>query len=183
MTDNETKAVGRPPVIDELTLQKLNYAFSIGASDREACNHAGICPATLYNYQKKNPEFLEQKECLKQSIVLRAREALAEQLRSNNEWVKNTTAKYLIDKADGKARQTVSAELDVSVNVIRKEYKAVPVQGHVVDASTIAESGEKADTHGEAQGEAGPDASTGRRMLAQGTQGTSALEDASGGAV
>ena len=34
----------------------------MGCTDDEACLHAEITPATLYNYQNANPEFLEQQE-------------------------------------------------------------------------------------------------------------------------
>ena len=51
--------VGRPLKIDEVVLGKLEAAFNIGASDLEACKHAGINPDTLYEYQKRHPEYTE----------------------------------------------------------------------------------------------------------------------------
>ena len=74
---------GRPKVIGNTVLQKLEWAFKLGASDREACNEAGISPQTLYNYQAKNPDFLEQKEAWKSTPVFRARKALVERLESD----------------------------------------------------------------------------------------------------
>lgn len=56
-----TKKVGRPNIIDNTKLQKLREAFLMGCTDDEACLHTEITPATLYNYQNVNPEFLEQK--------------------------------------------------------------------------------------------------------------------------
>lgn len=59
--------------MDDLTIKKLEEAFSFGASDREACFHAGISNQSLYNYQKENPEFVERKESLKETPILKAR--------------------------------------------------------------------------------------------------------------
>lgn len=72
----DTKPVGRPPKIDDVVLGKLESAFLIGASDRQACKHAGINPDTLYEYQKKHPEFTERKEMLKENPILKAKFAV-----------------------------------------------------------------------------------------------------------
>lgn len=74
--------VGRPTVMTQEVLDKLEYAFSIGCTDEEACIYADISPATLYNYQKDNPKFLERKELLKQTPILRARETVVKSLNS-----------------------------------------------------------------------------------------------------
>lgn len=61
-------------------LQKLEWAFKLGASDREACNEANIAPQTLYNYQAANPDFLEQKAAWKSTPNFRARKAVVDAL-------------------------------------------------------------------------------------------------------
>lgn len=63
----------RPTVFTNDVLQKLEHAFSVDSTDEEACFYADISPASLYNYQAKNPKFLERKEALKQNPVLKAR--------------------------------------------------------------------------------------------------------------
>lgn len=65
--------VGRPLKIDEVVLGKLEAAFNIGASDLEACKHAGINPDTLYEYQKRHPEYTERKRMLKSNPILKAK--------------------------------------------------------------------------------------------------------------
>lgn len=65
--------IGRPTVFDDITLQKLEYGFAHGLSDAQACLYAGIAPSSLYNYQRQNPDFLERKELLKDSITMRAK--------------------------------------------------------------------------------------------------------------
>jgi hypothetical protein len=50
-------SVGRPKRITPGVLAKFESAYSLGCNDREACNFAGVNPATLYRYQNKTPEF------------------------------------------------------------------------------------------------------------------------------
>ena len=80
---------------DEKTVVlKLEQAFAVGASDAEACFYAEISEAALYSYQKKHPEFQEQKNRLKQKPVLQARQTLVKELATSVE-----TAKwYLVKK-------------------------------------------------------------------------------------
>ena len=67
---------GRPTHFTQSVLDKLHLAFAIGASDREACYYAGITPAALYGYQRRNPEYLEKKRLLKKRPILLARQTL-----------------------------------------------------------------------------------------------------------
>lgn len=89
--------MSRPTVMTEAVLQKLDYAFSLGCTDREACCHAGISQATLYNYGKKNEEFLDQKETSKDGIFVKAREVLYNALEGND----INTAHKMIDRKEG----------------------------------------------------------------------------------
>lgn len=68
---------GRKTVMTEHVLGKLEHAFSMGCTDLEACLHADIHPDTLYEYQRKNPEFSERKKLLKSKLILKARETIA----------------------------------------------------------------------------------------------------------
>ena len=85
---------GRKSVMTPLTLQKLEYAFRLGCSDREACIEASIAPQTLYNYQSSNPEFLEQKEVWKCDPILKARKTVV----ANLEQDPNLAMKFLEKK-------------------------------------------------------------------------------------
>lgn len=71
---------GRPSSITEVVLKKLEEAFALGCTDREAALLADITPATMYNYQTRNPEFVERKEVLRQSPILLARRTVVEAL-------------------------------------------------------------------------------------------------------
>lgn len=73
---NNENNVGRPTVMTEAVLQKLEYAFSLGCTDKKACLYAGIAESTLYNYQQENPEFVERKAQLKEQQIFKARMAI-----------------------------------------------------------------------------------------------------------
>lgn len=76
------KKCGRPPVMTKETIAKLEYAFSMGLPDEQACLYAEIDPATLYRYQERNPDFCDRKVILKQSITMRARLNVAKEIAS-----------------------------------------------------------------------------------------------------
>jgi hypothetical protein len=75
---------GRPTVMTEEVLHKLEEAFELDCSDEQACFHAGIGTSTLYNYQKKNPKFVERKSKLKLSMIINAKIAIAEALENGD---------------------------------------------------------------------------------------------------
>lgn len=79
------KPRGNPPKIVAEVITKLEYAFSIGCSDKEACLFAGVAPATLYNYQLKHPEFVERKDLLKKALCLEARQVVADKIKKNRD--------------------------------------------------------------------------------------------------
>lgn len=79
-----TNPVGRPTVMTEITLAKLEIAFGNGASDREACLIAGIDTQTLYSYQLAHPEYVERKEMLKDMPKYQARKNIVDAINANN---------------------------------------------------------------------------------------------------
>lgn len=72
--------MGRPTIMTENVIAKLEEAFAWGCTDIEACLWADIAPATLYKYQDKHPEFVERKESLKEKPVLLARKSVVTRL-------------------------------------------------------------------------------------------------------
>lgn len=71
---------GRPTIMTTETMAKLKQAFMMGCSDREACIYADIGLQTLYDYQKKNPEFPEQKMAFKTYPIMKARKTIFDNL-------------------------------------------------------------------------------------------------------
>jgi hypothetical protein len=90
------------------TLQKLEHAFAIGCTDLEACVYADICSSTLYNYQREYPEFLERKDLLKQTPVLKARTNVMADIEGGNI---DTSKWYLERKKKGEFSSSTNLNL------------------------------------------------------------------------
>ncbi len=86
--------MGRPTIMTQAVLNKLEAAWSVGATDKMACFYAGISHQALYNYQNDHPEFVERKEGLKEKMVLKALNVVASALNDND----TNTAKWYLEK-------------------------------------------------------------------------------------
>lgn len=82
---------GRQETITPAKLILLEQAFSIGASDLEACAFADIPSSTLYDYQTRHPDFTERKARLKEMPTLRARKSVVSAMETDG----NLALKYL----------------------------------------------------------------------------------------
>lgn len=110
--------VGRPTVMTEDVLQKLEYAFMRGLTDVEACLYADIGTTTLYNYCEENPAFRERKEELKQHPTAQARLNVAEEIEKGNAEM----SKWWLErkaKNEFSTKQEISADVtsDVTINI------------------------------------------------------------------
>jgi len=76
--------MGRPTVMTDSLVNKLEQAFMMGASDSEACCYVGISKKTLYNYCEKVPEFLHRKEGLKAMLTMKAKFIIHQSLLDGN---------------------------------------------------------------------------------------------------
>lgn len=95
---------GRPSVVTPEVLAKLELAFGMGCSDKEACLYADISMDALYNYQNRRPEFAEWKALLKEKPVLKARNTVISSLSDIE------TAKWYLErktKGEFNARQAI----------------------------------------------------------------------------
>lgn len=72
--------VGRPTVMTKDTLDKLKECFFYGHTDAEACLLAGISEDVLYKYQRENPDFIKEKQALKQNPNAVARKLIYDAL-------------------------------------------------------------------------------------------------------
>ena len=75
--------MARPTVMTKEVIEKLEYAFSLGCTDIEACLHADIAEKTLYLYQEKHPEFIQRKNALKESPIFLARQSVLKGLKED----------------------------------------------------------------------------------------------------
>lgn len=77
-------AGGRPTKMTPARVQKLEQAFLMGCTDREACLFADIALNTLYAYCDKHPEFSQRKETLKTNPVMKARGVVLEAIEDKD---------------------------------------------------------------------------------------------------
>lgn len=101
------KKGGRPTSMTPETIGKLEYGFSCGLSDREACLYANINPDTLYEYCKKHPEFSERKELLKEQVKMQAKLNLASSISGGDE----KASEWYLER---KAKDEFSTKTEVS---------------------------------------------------------------------
>lgn len=126
---------GRPTVMTKEVLQKLEAAFSISCTDKEACAYAGISPATLYNYQNENPEYLERKEELRYKANIKARQTIYNALgsvgtatwwaerRMKDEFAPKTQVEHS-GRVDGDIRNVPGPELETIRNKYEEDLRA-----------------------------------------------------------
>lgn len=109
--------VGKPTVMTQETLTKLQYAFEIGASDREACLFAEISTQTLYNYQEKHPEYVEQKEQWKDKPLFIARQAVIKGIQNGDA---DIALKYLERKKKDEFAPKAQIDFGISKEIDEK---------------------------------------------------------------
>lgn len=105
--------IGRPTVMTEDVLHKLEEAFALGCTDLEACLYADISKTVLYNYQKEHPEFVERKEELKEKPVLKARTTVVKSLDDPNH-----AFKYLERKKRGEFGQQIDINAEIATKIV-----------------------------------------------------------------
>lgn len=78
LVSQERKQMGRPSVMTQDVVRKLEYAFVYDSTVEEACLYAGISRDTYYNFCKKFPDFSDRIEQLRNAttFVLRKRVVL-----------------------------------------------------------------------------------------------------------
>ena len=84
---------------------KLEQAFAIGCTDKEACAYAEISPDQLYYYTSTvNPEFQARKDELKEKPLLKAKQTVVQALSDVD------TAKWYLERKN-KAEFATRSEL------------------------------------------------------------------------
>lgn len=91
-----SKPTGRPLFDgknEHEVVAKLQHAFSVGASVKEACILASISTDSYYRYCKKNPEFRDINEALQIMPILQAKMIVVNAIYNGNA---NLAWKYLV---------------------------------------------------------------------------------------
>jgi len=125
---------GRPTEMTPETITKLESIFAIGGTDKEACAYANIGTSTLYNYQQRNPNFVERKEQLKEKPFIKARLTIVRALEDPHhaQWFmeRKRKAEFAlrseITGADGKNIVFMPAELLEKHGIKSNNSNAIP---------------------------------------------------------
>jgi len=121
------KKRGRPTVVTQLVVGKLEEAFAYDATVEEACFYAGINKDTYYEFIKKEPEFTDRVEELREASILLARRTILKDVSTDSD----KALKYLERKRKGEfsTRQEMAHSGEVvNKHVVSDDVKAA-VQG------------------------------------------------------
>lgn len=112
MTAKKKKhAGGRPTVMTEYVVAKLEQAFSVGANDTEACAHAGISRDSYYLHRKRDQKFSDKIDCLKEKLPLKAKSELAKAINEGDQ----ATVKWYLERKR-RAEFGTRQELDITTD-------------------------------------------------------------------
>lgn len=65
-------------------IQKLDQAFSIGATVDEACDYADIAPSTYFSWTQKYPELSEHFKRIRNRLPLKAKQNIAQTIHNGD---------------------------------------------------------------------------------------------------
>jgi hypothetical protein len=77
-------AEGRPTVITQGTVQKLERAFRHGFNVSTACLYAGISRATYYQHTSSDPDFLDKMQLAQAWVTMRAKLVVVSAINNNS---------------------------------------------------------------------------------------------------
>ncbi|MBM9515208.1 hypothetical protein [Desulfogranum marinum] len=93
MTKPQKSHRGRPSVITDSVINLLEEAFMMDYSNNEACLYAGIGTTAYYDFIKRNAEYAERFETLKESPKMKAKKRIVDSLSSDT-----STAKWYLER-------------------------------------------------------------------------------------
>jgi len=107
---------GRPTVIDETVLAKLEFWFAHSFTDEEASLYAWISYSTLYRYIDENPEFWKRKEELKKSPNIKAKLNWIKKMEEEDYWASKDWLERK-SKDEFSLKQVVDTKLDGNIKI------------------------------------------------------------------
>jgi len=117
----------KSPKLTEDTIRKLEEAFSIDASVKEACYYADISTDTFYRWIKEYPKLSYKLERLREKPVLKARQTVVKSLDNPDYAFKYLERKKKDEfsprqELTGKDGESIKTSYEVKLNEIRNEY-------------------------------------------------------------
>ena len=117
MAQEETK-MGRPTVMTDAVVSKLEYGFMKGLNITECCHYADISRNCFYEYLEKNPDFKDRIEELKSNPSTRAKLNVVEAIENGD----TDLSKWWLErknKDEFSTKQEVSADVkgDIEISI------------------------------------------------------------------
>ena len=103
--------VGRPRAITPEKLEKLEEAFKLGCTNREACFYADVAESTFYDFLKEYPEFSDKISMWKDYEKIQARYVVHKALEKGDRDI----AKWYLERK-AKDEFSTKQEIDTTVN-------------------------------------------------------------------
>lgn len=116
MAKQEKNGVGRPTIITEAVVAKLEYGFMRGLNITECCHYADISRNCFYEYLEKNPAFKDRMEELKSHPSTKAKLNITEAIEEGDA----DLAKWWLERRN-KDEFSLKQEVDANVSVTRLE--------------------------------------------------------------
>ena len=107
---------GRPTVMTQEVIAKLEYGFMKGLTDLECCLYADISKDALYDYCNKYPEFSDRKEELKKNPSVKAKLNVTEAIEQGDV----DLSKWYLErknKDEFSLKQEIKAEVQDSITI------------------------------------------------------------------
>ena len=116
MAKQEKNKGGRPTVMTDDVVNKLEYGFMKGLNDTEACCYAGISRTTFYAYCDEHPEFVDKKEELKKKPSTKAKLNIVEAIEAGD----TDLSKWYLERRN-KDEFSLKQEVEANVSVTKLE--------------------------------------------------------------
>lgn len=126
-TKNNPKGEQKSPKLTPETIRKLEEAFAIDASVKEACYYADISTDTYYRWIKEFPELSDKLERLREKPILKARQTVVKSLDQPDYAFKYLERKKKDEfsprqELTGKDGESIKTSYEIKLNEIREEY-------------------------------------------------------------
>jgi len=124
-TKSGSKKIGRPTVMTQAVVRKLEHAFAYDCTVEEACIYAGISRDTYYSFSRDNPDFSDRITVLRNTAIYIARATIVNALQYDA----NLAMKYL----ERKRPQEFSLRATVTHQAPSQTRQLAPEQKEAVD--------------------------------------------------
>lgn len=107
---------GRPTVMTEALVNKMEYGFMKGLNITECCHYADISRQTFYNYVENNPDFMDRIEELRSNPSTTAKLNVVEAIEKGD----TDLSKWWLErknKDEFSLKQEVSADVNSNVTI------------------------------------------------------------------